>query len=231
MTKRRKTTLHEKAIEAGRAKPWQDTGRSTYRKGADVPSKEGMRVMHRRHTKISETIRERQLDNLGAIRRWLRSHVGQNWNKVWSKLCKELGQGVAAKHIRDHVDAYVDRYPYDANGKLIYKLWYYRDQFYVDKNGCLQAYKQQKYTPVQDRYTRKEDGKTVYVTPHGEYTTYTLDSDIPNNTKYLYRKDKHSPWEFVNTTQAEIIKEQHEKRRESYYNQPEYVLGPFKQVS
>lgn len=80
-------------------------------------------------------------DHLGPLRRFLRSHVGQPWNDVHSKLCRQLkpntmaGQHVLS-HLWDFVELHVeliDEVPYR---KAQCGPWdrldtYYRDQFYV----------------------------------------------------------------------------------------------------
>ena len=50
-------------------------------------------------------------DHLGPLRRFLRSHVGQPWNDVYSKLCQRLDSStMAGQHVLDHVDDYVERH-------------------------------------------------------------------------------------------------------------------------
>jgi hypothetical protein len=48
-------------------------------------------------------------DHLGPLRRFLRSHVGQSWDDVYSKLCQQLhGNTMAGRHVLDHVQDYVE---------------------------------------------------------------------------------------------------------------------------
>lgn len=90
----RKNNLNEIAIEAGRKK--HPSRKRLYRNSIDfVQEKEGMRHMHR----IGGYNKFSQLDNLGPLLKWLRSHVGQPWNKINSLLSKNLGTGLAAQQL------------------------------------------------------------------------------------------------------------------------------------
>ncbi|MEL6383001.1 MAG: hypothetical protein AAFQ89_11240 [Cyanobacteria bacterium J06626_18] len=80
-------------------------------------------------------------DHLGPLRRFLRSHVGQPWNDVYSKLCKQLDTNtMAGQHVLSHVWDYVERHTEMIDGVLYCKPeWgrfhplegHYRDRFYV----------------------------------------------------------------------------------------------------
>lgn len=49
-------------------------------------------------------------DHIAPLRRWLRSQVGRDWDDVWSEVCENLStNGVATKHVRDHVEGYVEQ--------------------------------------------------------------------------------------------------------------------------
>jgi len=217
---RRKTTLHEKAIEAGRM--FEDAGFSRARdKRRKVAEKEGMRRRHRPSWMM-------QLDNLNSIYRWLRSHCGQRWNKVNSLLAEELGEGVAAEHIKGHVDQMVVRYPcYDAKNRPCHPegRWYRntlitQNEFYVDRGGHL---REGRYKYRWDRYSGKDPGievirengrhkGIVYITEHGKFVPYSLGNDIVG-TKFLIRKkDSQEIWKFSKTIP------------EGYT----HVVGPFK---
>ena len=80
-------------------------------------------------------------DHLGPLRRFLRSHVGQPWNQVYSKLCRKLDtKTMAGQHVLGHLWDYVERHveiidgiphkqPYWLRG---YPLeHHHRDRFYV----------------------------------------------------------------------------------------------------
>ena len=80
-------------------------------------------------------------DHLGPLRRFLRSHVGQPWNAVYSKLCKQLDTNtMAGQHVLSHVWDYVERHTVIIEGVLYCKpKWgsfhplegHYRDRFYI----------------------------------------------------------------------------------------------------
>jgi hypothetical protein len=81
-------------------------------------------------------------DHLGPLRRFLRSHVGQPWNDVYSKLCQQLDpKTMAGQHVLTHLWDYVERYvelidniPYSkrTDRRFPHRLdTYYTDQFYV----------------------------------------------------------------------------------------------------
>lgn len=80
-------------------------------------------------------------DHLGPLRRFLRSHVGQPWNDVYSKICQQLDTStMAGQHVISHLWDYVELnvemiegVPYSKNhygyyGSLINR---YGDRFYV----------------------------------------------------------------------------------------------------
>lgn len=212
----RKNTLHEIAIEAGRRKDTTHKRRHRTRTYDDTPEKEGMR--HRWHCTGEYYDKFEQLDKLGALYKWLHSRCGKPFSKVWSELNDNLGQGVAAKHIRDHVNWAIERYPEKINGEYYHTTgrWYggprliREGDFYVDEHGFL---RQIPYTPkkkrkeIKDEYTIKtKTGLTetkYYVVDIGHdrlvFTErleapkipYLLNSDAYNQNigkKYIYRR-------------------------------------------
>ncbi len=80
-------------------------------------------------------------DHLGPLRRFLRSHVGQPWNDVYSKLCQQLSSNtMAGQHVLSHLWDYVERHveliddipyskPYWISPHRLDS--HYRDKFYV----------------------------------------------------------------------------------------------------
>lgn len=80
-------------------------------------------------------------DHLGPLRRYLRSHLNQPWNDVYSKLCRQLKTNtMAGQHVLDHVWDYVELHVELIDGvphrKAQCGYWdrldaCYRDQFYV----------------------------------------------------------------------------------------------------
>ena len=106
-------------------------------------------------------------DHLGPLRRFLRSHIGQPWDTVYSKLCRRLDRRtMVGQHVLSHVWDYVERHvelidgiphrkPY--GGCLHFLRPVYRDQFYVHpETGLLCAVEkktsQAKASPNSNRY-------------------------------------------------------------------------------
>lgn len=80
-------------------------------------------------------------DHLGPLRRFLQSQVGQSWNTVYSKLCRQLDTNtMAGQHVLSHVWDYVEQHvelidgiPYRKTCHFSFRRLNhcYRDQFYV----------------------------------------------------------------------------------------------------
>lgn len=80
-------------------------------------------------------------DHLGPLRRFLRSHIGQPWNDVYSELCQRLDSStMAGQHVLSHVWDYVERHvelidgiPYSKPYCISHRQLgsHYRNQFYV----------------------------------------------------------------------------------------------------
>jgi hypothetical protein len=80
-------------------------------------------------------------DHLGPLRRWLRSQVGQPWNVIYSRLCRQLDtRTLLGQHILSHVWDDVERHVTLIDGVLYcHPEWGgfrplenpYRDRFYV----------------------------------------------------------------------------------------------------
>ena len=100
-------------------------------------------------------------DHLGPLRRWLRSHVSQPWDNVYSKLCRQLDTNtLAGQHVLSHVWDYVERHVEIIDGVLYEKPeWgqfrplesHYRDRFYVHPETgllCLVEKKRRKSKPT-----------------------------------------------------------------------------------
>jgi hypothetical protein len=67
-------------------------------------------------------------DNLGPLRRWLRSKVGERWDDVYSELCQKLDiTTLSGQHILTHVWQYVERYVVFIDGDL-----YRKDRIDID---------------------------------------------------------------------------------------------------
>jgi hypothetical protein len=98
------------------------------------PSKEGMR---RRHTAYHGWDGKVQTDLLGPLRRFLQSHVGQDWNTVWAAICRHADpRDVMGLHLRFHASDYVAQVCEGEDGKLYDKhgreFGRWRGRFYID---------------------------------------------------------------------------------------------------
>lgn len=97
-------------------------------------------------------------DRLGPLRKYLRSHVGQPWDKVYSKLCRAYDdRTTSGRHlIRDHVDSEV--YTWAEWCNRFYKFYYpWREEFYVNQHGILSVAQS---APVIRRPKTREDIKS-----------------------------------------------------------------------
>jgi hypothetical protein len=101
------------------------------------PSKEGMR---RRHVAYHGWDGKAQTDLLGPLKRFLHSRVGQDWNSVWSEICRHAdARNLIGLHLRLHTCLYVvmahqgtDGTLYDDQGREIKQRYRRYQQFYVD---------------------------------------------------------------------------------------------------
>ena len=100
--KRRDKRMDEEVIECYRRGMWTKKGkghmRCVHRVGLEnLHTHEGIKAIHtggRRHSS----------DNLEPLIRYLRSHVGQHWDKVHSDLCRSLDSStVTGQHVLDHL--------------------------------------------------------------------------------------------------------------------------------
>ncbi|CAD5958311.1 hypothetical protein PCC9214_03014 [Planktothrix tepida] len=80
-------------------------------------------------------------DQLGPLRRFLRSHVGQPWNEVYSKLCQQLDtKTMAGQHVLTHLWEFVERHvelidgiPYSKRTHRRFSIPHRLDSHYTDK--------------------------------------------------------------------------------------------------
>ncbi len=100
-------------------------------------------------------------DHLGPLRRFLRSRVGQPWDRVYRELCARLSANtLAGLHVRGHIWDFVELHVEMVDGVLCYggsktPLGYcYRDYFYVHpETGLLCAFeKRPRKQPQRTRY-------------------------------------------------------------------------------
>lgn len=112
----------------------------------DAHTKEGMKFQKNNDKELNE--------HLSPLRRFLRSKVGQHWDKVFSEICENIRLDSAVQsHIRDYVDMEVEQNvilingePYDSAGRYPINRWGFRDQFWVcPKTGILKVVNSHKY--------------------------------------------------------------------------------------
>lgn len=87
-----------------------------------------------------------QTDLLGPLRRFLKSHAGEQWDDVWSEICQHADyRSMMGSHLRRHVSELVqhprledDGLLYDNHGLFDINSPYVWREFYVDpRNGKL----------------------------------------------------------------------------------------------
>lgn len=98
------------------------------------PRQEGMR---RWHTVYHGWDRKAQTDLLGPLRRFLRSRVGQDWDTIWSAICRHAdARDVLGLHLRFHVSVYVAKVSEGEDGQLYdthgHALSTWHGGFYID---------------------------------------------------------------------------------------------------
>jgi|SRR6185436_2761422 len=104
-------------------------------------------------------------DKLGPMYRWLHSQIGRSWNDVRSEISKKFdSRTTASRHIlNDHLLSSVEEVP-----DLTYNRFYrntgeyttsrYKNDFYVDINGLLQA---KTYLPYKNDKIPQFNRKTI----------------------------------------------------------------------
>lgn len=219
---------HKLLTQAGRRKHLAKGGRKSKRYSEDyedVYPKQGMRYPYRRNGFDFK-------DHLTPLTRMLDSKVGQNWNDVYSEICKFYKRSdMQGNHVRDHVDMYVYTInKYFRRGDRLYDYRWNRYELsdgslYVDENGILRSYKQKKREYPEDPAVLKDkSGIHYYRTPHGWFTVEphpilyvtiwgTPVSALPS-TKVLVRKG--DMWYF--------------DRIQNMTKDDKWVRGPFKQA-
>lgn len=103
----------------------------------ESPHREGMK-------KKWSSNRKYQTDLLGPLRRFLRSRLGQHWNKIYSELCEHVDKrNIVQAHLLDHVAWEVAKDVVIKDGEIVSfdwrTLW---QEFYVcPKSGVLKSFK------------------------------------------------------------------------------------------
>ena len=120
--KRRDKRLHEEVIEVGRYHGGH--------KNKDF-REEGYKMFYKKHftesfppnISIAPLGRSTYFDdNLGCLKKYLMSHVGQKWDNVFSRLNSVLdGQSLQGLHIIGHIWDFVERDVEMVNGKVVCK--------------------------------------------------------------------------------------------------------------
>ena len=168
--KRRDKRLHEEVIEVGRYHGGH--------KNKDF-REEGYKMFYKKHfaesfppnISIAPLGRSTYFDdNLGCLKKYLMSHVGQKWDNVFSKLNSTLdGQSLQGLHIIGHIWDFVKRDVEMVNGKVVRKayvrrLWHKEDcpnhysYFYVHpETGILSRW----CPPKKEVYPKKARYKKV----------------------------------------------------------------------
>lgn len=152
--KRRDKRMDEEVIECYRT-GWRTKHAKGYLKHAratppDTGTHEGMK---RRHGWGTRSVN----DNLEPLIRYLRSHVGQHWDKVYSDLCRSLDTStVTGQHVIDHLKQMVHMNVVKDGKRLIThdgrqprelqsSIWFHFPEFYVHpKSGVLMLLKRPK---------------------------------------------------------------------------------------
>ena len=135
-------------------------------------------------------------DHLSPLRRFLRSHVGQPWNEVYSELCQQLDPTtIIGKHVIDHLWDYVERHVEIIEGIPRSKpYWYYqrqlensyRDQFYIHpETGILCAAKK-----VPRKQKRSHPTNVVMIDDYHQYRKL-------NEIWYLITFENFQPTQYV----------------------------------
>lgn len=73
-------------------------------------------------------------DHLTPVKRFLEKQVGRLWNDVWSEVCEHASlNSVQGRHLREHIEGYVERYVIEVRNKVPYVRAPYN--FYPDREG------------------------------------------------------------------------------------------------
>lgn len=165
---------HKRAIlRKGRVEKASYQTKQTSMKGAearygkdleDWPEREGNRISRRRM----------QGDDLGPLKRFLRSQIGKPWNKIWSEICEwTKGNSVDSWHFRLHASREVDIHQRWKQGDLYsYEDELHPNGLYVDDYGILRKAKK-KYPRTRVPFPR--DGKPPYWTGDAKYPYKKID--------------------------------------------------------
>lgn len=150
--KRRDKRMDEEVIECYR-RGWRTKHGKGYTKRTrpslwdDIGRRESIKARHTGE-------RRRLNDNLEPLIRYLRSHVGQHWDKVYSDLCRSLDTStVTGQHVIDHLKHMVHTNVVKEGKRLIThdgrqprelmdSTWFRVQEFYVHpKSGVLMQVK------------------------------------------------------------------------------------------
>lgn len=146
--------LVERPRHVGRADDWSQV-RSRLRDmpDEDLPAFVSMTRLHRDRKELNEF--------LTPLIAYLRSHVGERWDDIYSDICANLNRNSPVQlHIFQHLFDFVTLNVYIKNGRLYESdgtgLWGWRSRgsFYVGPDGILRETPRRTYKPYKDPNAR-----------------------------------------------------------------------------
>jgi len=142
--------------------------------------------------------RKRLNENLGPLKKFLRSRVGQPWDKIYAEVSKNLrASNAVQQHVRDHLEDFVrfnvivkDGY-FQAprfRGQLGWTVRLDQGDLYVDSHGILRMIKHSKPKVKKDRaYSTYVITSITYKTSGSKHVSRHM------ITYYLHLQKKHLP--------------------------------------
>lgn len=144
-----------------------------YKDLEDAPTKESMKKRYKEHKQLG--------DRLSPLRNYLKSKLGQPWDKIWKDICEHNdARSVMGIHVRNHVWQMVDR-PGEPQPYWGRSHWF----FFIDDNGLLQQYPKREYK-------RKKKPVTLIFCDDGK----------------ILRKEK-GIWYFVKKNETQVTEEEY----------------------
>lgn len=137
-------------------------------------------------------------DHISPLYRYLEKACGRPWNDVYSEICANLKlDSTTQRHIRDHVDDYVEKNVRYKDGKPVVCRWgmeisiespdrYFAPNFWVDREGILRAgrARRRKYKPDYSEWTPPTDLTFPYVQKDGYWYQVDLRRAGPLEESY-----------------------------------------------
>lgn len=153
----------------------------------EAPLREGIK---RPHVKMSKSLNE----NLSPLRRFLRSRVGQPWDKVYSEISEHIrASNPVQQHVRDHLDGYVHFNVVMKNGRWEEAIgrWFRglrQGDLFVDPHGVLRAIKHTK-----TKQQREPGWRPYVISSLTERTSHRRHVKSYKTTYYLHRQKDYKP--------------------------------------